>query len=305
MSRIRVISCALLLTLKSVAGCSAGRVVSLDADGNGERSIDAGGTLVRSQPSLEVRCGDMCGVDVPGSGRCVSIGALDESACEAGCDVMLAMRNIGDGDKPLLISRIALTRAGSNDDIMTNDFEVRDASGRRAVVTPAFPLVLPSASSGGRSAELWLHRKSMHARGVDPDLRLIIESNDPERQPFLALPIELRHPMETNSRIDVAPSEEVLFPPNVATVQLRNIGTGPLLVGPIRLVDITGAIVDDFRIEMLDPSQVTMLCPGREPLSLRIRYDNNDHSSVDVAELRIASSDPSDSDHVLVMLARP
>jgi len=159
--------------------------------------------------------------------------------------------------------------------------------------------------------------------GQDADV-LIIESDDINDNP-----VEVAITGGAVPRIKVEPADTLVFalpnplppppiPPRTQPFKIINIGYGELTISQLALVgpgaDPAHPSVDDFdltecngqnpcnpNIVLCSPSQAG--CVNSET-TLNVVYSNNDNSTTDLAELRITSNDPADSEHILVLSAQ-
>lgn len=159
--------------------------------------------------------------------------------------------------------------------------------------------------------------------GQDADV-LIIESDDINDNP-----IEVAITGGAVPRIRVEPADTLVFalpnplpappiPARTESFRISNIGYGELTLSKLSLVgpgaDPQHPSVDDFTliecngqnpcdpgIVLCAPSQLG--CSNSE-VTLNVIYSNNDNSTTDLAELRITSNDPADTEHILVLSAQ-
>jgi hypothetical protein len=212
------------------------------------------------------------------------------------------------GDAPLTINSV--------------NFET-DTSGMKFVYTTSLgmpPFTVPSFTSN--RFDLFVSYTPVTG-GQDADV-LVIECDDINDSPV--------HVPVTGGavpRIKVEPADTLVFalpnplppppiPPRTETFRVSNIGYGELTISQFALVgpgaDPMHPSVDDFTIaecmgqNPCDPNLVLcsptqMGCTNSEA-TFSVVYSNNDNSTTDLAELRIASNDPADTNHILVLSAQ-
>ncbi|MFO0724906.1 MAG: choice-of-anchor D domain-containing protein [Myxococcota bacterium] len=159
------------------------------------------------------------------------------------------------------------------------------------------------------------------AAGQDSDT-LRIGSNDIKTNP-----VEIPVSGGAVPRIRVDPVDTLVFelpsprppppiPPRSKKFRVTNVGYGDLVIQTLNLLgpggDAASTSIDDFSIDGCTgwPCQVNVtLCPPSNPTCMNssrefnVTYANNDASELDLAELTIASTDPSNPNYLLTLQA--
>lgn len=218
---------------------------------------------------------------------------------------------------------LTISNAGDADLNISSIKFATDTSGAKFVYTTSIgnpPLTVPPFSNN--RFELFVSYTPITG-GQDSDV-LILESDDINDNP-----VEIAITGGAVPRIEVDPPDTLVFalpnplpappiPPRTETFNIRNVGFGELTVSQLSLVgpgaDPAHPSVDDFtviecngqnpcdpNIVLCSPTQTG--CTNSET-TISVRYQNNDNSTTDLAELRIGSNDPADSEHILVLSAQ-
>jgi hypothetical protein len=214
----------------------------------------------------------------------------------------ISCRNAGDAE--LLISSIAVESGNPEFAVST------DLGGTSNLRLQLFEQVMVFVSYTPRDT------------GIDAE-QLILTSNDPLNP---RIEISLRggavpeievQPNDTLS-FPLPPNQDPPYPPQSQSLTVSNVGYGDLnitrleLRGPDDTLDHPS--VDDFTIPDCsgqNPCNInkTLCAPGTGGCgtnfsdTIEIIYDNNDISTIDLAELHIFSDDPSDPEHIVVLEA--
>jgi len=153
--------------------------------------------------------------------------------------------------------------------------------------------------------------------GQDADT-LIVINNDPKEDNRVEIPIS----GGATPRIRVDPPDTLVFPigstpgPRREQLRISNVGYGDLVVQRMTITGPSGDTDhpsrDDFTFAdgCANPcDRLVTLCPPsntsctNNQIAVAIDYENNDISTVDFAELHIASTDPANPEHILVLSA--
>lgn len=155
---------------------------------------------------------------------------------------------------------------------------------------------------------------------------LLIGNNDPKTGGRVEIPVLCG----AVPKLRVDPPDVLVFPnpepppapPRESTLTVSNVGYGDLEVMRLEITgpggDTTSSSIDDFEVVECNgmnpctPAPAILLCPpsssmcaaGGSQRALTIRYQNNDISTVDFAELHIRSNDRTDMDHIVVLSAQ-
>jgi hypothetical protein len=158
--------------------------------------------------------------------------------------------------------------------------------------------------------------------GIDAE-ELILTSNDPVN-PRIEIPLrggaipEIEVQPNDTLSFPLPPDQEPPYPPQEQPLTISNVGYGDLQVSRLEIRGPDDSLdhpsVDDFSIAECAGANpcnlnLTLCAPGTGGCGanfskqLSIVYDNNDISTIDLAELHIFSDDPSDPEHIVVLEA--